>query len=548
MDIIEAIGRKAKEIPYQYKVAFISTFIIGLIAHAFCYTNMLVWHDSAALYYEETSIAAMAGGGRWFNAIVFNSMGNTTVPWLMGIVLLTMYALTACMVCELLELRRTLPIILVSGILVTNRTVACSNLFITGAQCFGFALLMAAFGVWAYNHMKHGWIWSWIGIYLCASVYATYIDFAISLFLIQQIGYVIMGQGSVKKNIGRHFGMLFIFATAYFGTYYTDRVILALNSTAYAQERFEAVAESSVTTFQENILQAVISLIRWFAPTSSRSYFQDIKWYYGLFALIFICTLILMIYEIIANRVWKNMLSMILILVDLASLLLAMNLIDVVNVCYDLHHFAYIIPWIFFVYFQEKMIIDKSSLRMKVRSLIYQIYKSLVVIISVSAILLGCVISNTVYTKVYNEIQASANLLNRVVERVESVQGYIPGVTPVVIVGDTKKYYVKEYEGYELIKDLDVVYSPWFDSAITYSVPIDSYIRQYLRINMNLVDIQYGNFYYVLGDINQYCQNLHNRTGYYIDTEELKSLINAESIFPSPYCTRWCGEVLVIII
>ena len=55
-----------KNVKKEWKVAFFSTFIVGLLAHAYKFTNALLNFDSLYAFYADQNVL---GSGRWFLSI-----------------------------------------------------------------------------------------------------------------------------------------------------------------------------------------------------------------------------------------------------------------------------------------------------------------------------------------------------------------------------------------------------------------------------------------------------------------------------------------------
>ena len=61
--LVEFYRQKIKK---SWKIAFVSTFIAGLLVHIYKFTNTLPNHDSVMNYYADQNIL---GSGRWFLSI-----------------------------------------------------------------------------------------------------------------------------------------------------------------------------------------------------------------------------------------------------------------------------------------------------------------------------------------------------------------------------------------------------------------------------------------------------------------------------------------------
>ena len=117
---LESLADGYKKLPRNFKLCMLATFIIGLAAHMYCYTNMLTGADDAFLFSEPHSWADGAAGTRWLLTVYFSIIKNIRMPWLLGLITLLLYGVAAWLVCETLSITSSAGIILVSGLMVTS--------------------------------------------------------------------------------------------------------------------------------------------------------------------------------------------------------------------------------------------------------------------------------------------------------------------------------------------------------------------------------------------------------------------------------------------
>ena len=147
-----------RRIPYTLRVSLAATFLIGVAAHFFCYTNVMFNHDGAAMYWERLTFAEGALGSRWLVPVWQAMVACVQMPWLEGILTLLFYAVSAWLVCETLHIRYTALIVLVNGILVTSPTAISSNMYLSSAHQYAGALLFACLAVYLFERYRRGWL------------------------------------------------------------------------------------------------------------------------------------------------------------------------------------------------------------------------------------------------------------------------------------------------------------------------------------------------------------------------------------------------------
>lgn len=82
---LESLADGYKKLPRNFKLCMLATFIIGLAAHMYCYTNMLTGADDAFLFSEPHSWADGAAGTRWLLRCIFPSLKTFACPGCWGL-------------------------------------------------------------------------------------------------------------------------------------------------------------------------------------------------------------------------------------------------------------------------------------------------------------------------------------------------------------------------------------------------------------------------------------------------------------------------------
>lgn len=92
--------------------------------------------------------------------------------------------------------------------------------------------------------------------------------------------------------------------------------------------------------------------------------------------------------------------------------------------------------------------------------------------------------ANASYVKKTTEQEATLSLMTRVVERIESLNGYNKGVTPVVFIGTPNDY----LNSYSFFDEISSITGMDCNSAITYYSQYKKYISIIMRVSMNIID------------------------------------------------------------
>lgn len=132
------------------------TFLFGLCAHMYAFTNLTVSHDSLGALHAFDAWKVSLGR---FGVVIYKFFTGSfiTLPWSAGIISLTFVAISVFLICRIFCLTKRWNVLAVSGILITNMTV--TSLIATYIHDLGADMLALLFSVLA------AYIWSRIKQY-----------------------------------------------------------------------------------------------------------------------------------------------------------------------------------------------------------------------------------------------------------------------------------------------------------------------------------------------------------------------------------------------
>ena len=181
-DVYYIINKLTKNIKKEWKIAFVSTIIIGLIAHLFVMVNIIPNHDGIFNIYANQNCINL---GRFFLQYACGLTSYYTLPWIIGIFSLVTIAITSIMIIELFNIRRKLNIILISGFLVTYPTVASTFAYVYTMDGYMLSLMFATLSVVLAYKYKYGFIIGSIFICISLGIYQAYVSVAILLCILK---------------------------------------------------------------------------------------------------------------------------------------------------------------------------------------------------------------------------------------------------------------------------------------------------------------------------------------------------------------------------
>ena len=525
---LESLADGYKKLPRNFKLCMLATFIIGLAAHMYCYTNMLTGADDAFLFSDTRTFADGASGTRWLLAIYFALIKTIRMPWLLGVMTLLLYGVAAWLVCETLSITSSVGIILVSGLMVTSPTMISSNFYLTSAHMYAGALLFACLAAYAYKKWRHSWIAAFVFMLLSEGSYAAYISMTLCLFFLCSLKELLFDQeANDKHNLVRHFGMLFLFGGSMVATTVICNLITANNTAGRVQD---AQAQAA-TDYIDNIITSVQQVFAFFLPGTSNSYFHGERVMYSLFLLCAALSAVLVIWLLVKQQLWKR---------PLGLFLLAMNVIGIVSKwVHTLMTFAYLTPWLFFVMAVEQLY-RRDDLRKDWERLLRWGYSLLSCVVAGLTVLCGIRLANICYTKAYARYTEGLADSIRLTNLIEAIPNYVKGETPVAFVGVSDNDFPWQ-DAYELTSDIAGIGDLYYWQGM-YTAPfvLDSYVNQHLRANMLIFPQDAAIF-----TADTIADQL-NDAGINASADEIKELLQDLHAFPKEDCWTWYNDVLLI--
>ena len=534
---LESLADGYKKLPRNFKLCMLATFIIGLAAHMYCYTNMLTGADDAFLFSDTRTFADGASGTRWLLAIYFALIKTIRMPWLLGVMTLLLYGVAAWLVCETLSITSSAGIVLVSGLMVTSPTMISSNFYLTSAHMYAGALLFACLAAYAYKKWRHGWIAAFVFMLLSEGSYAAYISMMLCLFFLCSLKELLFDQeANDKHNLVRHFGMLFLFGGSMVATTVICNLITANNTAGRVQD---AQAQAA-TDYIDNIITSVQQVFAFFLPGTSNSYFHGERVMYSLFLLCAALSAVLVIWLLIKQQLWKRPLGLFLLVTDIVCLPLAMNVIGIVSKwVHTLMTFSYLTPWLFFVMAVEQLY-RREDLRKDWEKLLRWGYSLLACVVAGLTVLCGIRLANICYTKAYARYTEGLADSIRLTNLIEAIPNYVEGETPVAFVGVSDNHFPRQ-DAYELTSDIAGIGDLYYWQGM-YTAPfvLDSYVNQHLRANILIFPQDAAIF-----TADTIADQL-NDAGINASADEIKELLQDLHAFPKEDCWAWYNDVLLI--
>lgn len=421
----------------RMRIAFFATIIFALCAHLFCWANSMFSHDSLMIIQNdwEHQIAI----GRPFQQFYVVLRGSVAAPWLIGM-LGTVFLAGACMlIVTLLKIRIRALVILTGAVLATCTTVTLINAtYIDWFDIFMLALLLSCAGVYACTRKPMAGIF--IGaLLLCISMglYQAYLQVAVVLVLTMCA--IALASGSASD--ARHIGLRGLLTVLLGGLLY---ILVQLGSQFVfgvgASDEYNSVA-TAFSFGDATVLDALVHV--WQDPFAYLLFPEThaVRLCAAINAVLLALTLVAFIIICMRHR---NKCTVVFAIVVLAFVPLGAGCINFA--AYGNVHGLMILSYYLFYPFLFSLL---DSLHFPTLSIVgsdgegasrrqQNLTRALVI---VSAVLVSCVVfsniiyANQVYLKKDLMYQSTSSTLTRLESDLEDLDGYVPGKTPVILIG-----------------------------------------------------------------------------------------------------------------
>lgn len=456
----------------------ISTVLFGLAAHAYSYFNLFYSHDSL-LVYQWSDATEMIGVGRFLVPAYMKLRGSFYPPFLVGLLSLLLLAVAAYLILELLELRSRVFTILLPGVLATSTVLTLINAtYIKDADTYMLALLLDVAAVYVTCRFRWGLPVGMVCITMASALYQSFLPVAVFLAMIFVLKEALEGKAFKEVLLTgiRLVAMLLLGLILY---YVALNIVLRVTGVGLTAG-YNSL--SDVGKFES--LSQILTLLRktW---SYSLTYFRAPEGFRtelvgALNTLVLICTVVLL-----CLLIWRRHIRGLTLALTVAVFLLmpfGMNVVYFISK--GVVHALMMLP-LYLIYFLAAMLCEMlwADTREATEGTQKAVGWARGVLAAALAILIfnGVVFSNQAYLKKDMEYQTTLVTLTRIMDRIEQVEGYTLGETPVIFVGTLsgngisgEREHFKELTGVGLQNHYAVTYSytyQWFFQEIL-SYPI----------------------------------------------------------------------------
>ena len=309
----------------EWKAAFLSTFLVGVMIHMPIMLRDIPNHDGlASMYFDQNMITS----GRWFLTVACGISSYYTLPWLIGLLAMLYLGITNVLLTEFLEVRQTWAMMVIGGLVAAFPSLASTFAYVFTMDGYMLAVLLAVLAVLLTKKYRWGFLPGGLCLAFSLGIYQSYLPFAVLLCLygIYQIG---ASEGAFREKIKKIFcyaGMGAIGIAAY---YVILRLLLWIQGKELAS--YQGINDMGSAP-RTGIAGTVLQMYRDFlAFTLKGKVFMNNVFAWGAMLLLGLCTVWILISLCRQKKWWKSVWFFVIVVITVTGLPIAMNLILVIS-------------------------------------------------------------------------------------------------------------------------------------------------------------------------------------------------------------------------
>ena len=419
--IFNLLMSKIVKVKTNVKIGGASALVFGIICHIYVFTNLLLNHDSEwRLFYVSDNLAL----GRWSQKFFGELNTNFQIPAVIGMIALVLLALCVMIVIDFLEVSSCTASIIIAGLMTTFPVLACQFSYVWMADLYIVALFFTVISVKLTNY-RYGWGVSVVLLALALGIYQAQFGFAVALFMSKCIIDILKGKSRILKQIAYYLAVL---GTGFILYFFVLKILLSLKNVQLSNyQGVSSIGNTDIFTYIKQIPTSYQKIIQFFTNN------QYLNRYVNAGVILIIAIFVAeIIFLNIKRRIYKS--PVILIIEVLLVLLIpcGFNVITILvagNSVHMLMIYPYICLPILIVTVSEIAIDELKNLK------ISKFLSFIVIMLLMSLIWNNYCVSNVAYLRLQVTYENSFAFANRVVSRIESLDGYNEKL-PVTIVGD----------------------------------------------------------------------------------------------------------------
>lgn len=223
----------------EYKIPLLASFLFGMLAYGFTFTNKLINHDDAFTMFAKGGTIEL---GRWGLNICRRLFPNFSMPWIYGIITIAFVSAAICLIIHIFQVKNKLLQILIAGNIIVFPALTSVFTFMFTSSSYGLSIFMAVLAAALMKRPRKLTVILALGFMVFSlSIYQAYITIAAGLLVLILIQELLQGR-ELKAVLLK--GLLYVaFLVVSLGIYYAATQFI-LRWKGYS---FSAYADNSMS-------------------------------------------------------------------------------------------------------------------------------------------------------------------------------------------------------------------------------------------------------------------------------------------------------------
>ena len=395
----------------QWKVCFLSALAVGFLAHFYKITSWLPNWDSLVMRYHDQNMLTL---GRWFLPVACGFTSFYDLPFLNGVLTIVLHGISAVCICRMLNVQKPVTAFFLGAVIVSFPVVTSVLMYNYVADGYSIAFLLSTMAAMYMTDEKPKWLLPAVLIALSAGIYQAYITVTIMLILLKLIDELVFGNVSCGKILKKAVRMLLtgVLGMALYG------IMLNILLDMFSLELLEYQGVSGAASLSGLDLRSSLYVIK---ETFLKCFFdisQGINVYVVLNGFLLLVTVLFYIGHIVSTGFYKNIGSLLLLMVLTVMLVIGAAALALINASVDYHNLmrmGYAVFYVFFLLLYERGA-EKQEKHTAVK-------RWTVLLTALVLVFNQIVIANVSYHKAQMAYERSYGVLIRIADRIEQTPG-----------------------------------------------------------------------------------------------------------------------------
>ncbi len=470
----------------EWKLAFLSALILGILVHLPMMVSDIPNHDGLdSMYFDQNMITS----GRWFLMVACGFSSFYSLPWVTSLLGIVLLALTAVMLVEFLEVKETISIVLVSGLLVTFPALASTFAYVYTMDGYMLALLLAVSACVLVKKGRWGFVAGGFCLAFSMGIYQAYLPFAMLLCIYGALQLLLeQGEGLTLKSrfrqVLRYLYMGIIGVGAYYGIL---QVLLLLQGKLLAD--YQGISGMATGTESRGLVAQIVVMYRDFLAFTVKGNVFAGGWFGPAAVAVLLLTLFLAVMGLaIAKKWWKKPLFFVIMCLVVLGVPLATNVLLFISPQVN-YHLLMRYQWVLFLVIPVAFA-ERYRAQIQFGSLLQWLAATAAAVM----IFQYGVTDNIAYSNLQKRYEKTYAYCVRLLDRIENTEGYYQGI-PIAMIGVVGEdpYPVTDITG----EVTDGMIGMNGDSLLYTSTNYQAFMKHYLGATLNFVPVeQMGEIYY----------------------------------------------------